>query len=147
WNSFRLVVMPSIRVGIVLALSFAFILSFGDPVSPQVLGAGHNQTLANYLSAQVTAGVNYPAASVVAVVMLGVLLVVILGTTPLAFPGERRARRSVASDRQDDGAAGRTSRAIAATVPTASTAPAAEPAPASTRQRPGRWESARHSRV
>jgi spermidine/putrescine transport system permease protein len=86
------VVLPSIRVGIVLALSFAFILAFGDPVSPQVLGAGHNQTLANHLSAQVTAGVNYPGASVVAVVMLGVLLFVIFATTPLAFPGQRESR-------------------------------------------------------
>jgi ABC-type spermidine/putrescine transport system permease subunit II len=145
WNSFRLVVLPSIRVGIVLALSFAFILAFGDPVSPQILGAGHNQTLANYLSAQVTAGVNYPAASVVAVVMLGVLLVVIFGTTPLAFPGQRRSK-AADPERTAPAAPRRTTPAVARAA-AAPAAPADEPTQLSHRQRFKRWENPRLSRV
>jgi ABC-type spermidine/putrescine transport system permease subunit II len=35
-----LVVIPAARVGLVLAVAFAFVLSFGDFISPYVVGGG-----------------------------------------------------------------------------------------------------------
>lgn len=74
---FRIVV-PSARVGLVLAAAFAFILCFGDYISPQFLGGSNPPTLSILIADQVKSGNHWPRASVVAVVMI-VTLTAVLG--------------------------------------------------------------------
>lgn len=79
----RQVVIPAARVGLVLAAAFAFVLSFGDYVSPGLLGGSKPPTLSILLADQVKSGNHWPRASVVAVVMIGTLFVAM--TTLLRF--------------------------------------------------------------
>ena len=47
------VIIPSARIGLVLGAAFAFILAFGDFVSPQLLGGGNPPTLSLLIIDQV----------------------------------------------------------------------------------------------
>ena len=89
WRSVALVVVPSIRVGIVLAAGFAVILSFGDVLSARVLGSGRELTLGILISDVIKEGVNFPGAAVIALVMVALLLVMLAIMTRLAFPPRR----------------------------------------------------------
>jgi spermidine/putrescine transport system permease protein len=86
-----LVVIPSARVGLVLAATFAFILSFGDYVSPSLLGGSKPPTLSVLIVDVVKSGANWPDASVVAVVMIVTLLVVSFVALIFAYGGRGRA--------------------------------------------------------
>jgi ABC-type spermidine/putrescine transport system permease subunit I len=86
-----LVVVPSARVGLVLAATFAFILSFGDYVSPSLLGGSKPPTLSVLIVDVVKSGANWPDASVVAVVMIVTLLVVSFAALIFAYGGRGRA--------------------------------------------------------
>lgn len=80
-----LVVVPSARIGLVLAAAFAFVLSFGDFVSPQVLGGSNPPTLSLLIVDQVRGGSQWPRASVIAVVMVVTLLAVVSCAMMLAY--------------------------------------------------------------
>jgi spermidine/putrescine transport system permease protein len=71
------VVIPSARVGLVLSAAFAFVLSFGDFVSPKVLGGSNPPTLSLLIINEVRGGFQWPSASVIAVVMVATLLAVV----------------------------------------------------------------------
>jgi spermidine/putrescine transport system permease protein len=86
-----LVIIPSARVGLVLAATFAFILSFGDYVSPSLLGGSKPPTLSVLIVDVVKSGANWPDASVVAVVMIVTLLVVSFAALIFAYGGRGRA--------------------------------------------------------
>lgn len=85
------VVVPAARVGLVLAATFAFILAFGDYVSPLFLGGSKPPTLSILITDQVKSGNHWPRAAVVAVVMVVTLFAVLTVATALAYrrPGSR----------------------------------------------------------
>jgi ABC-type spermidine/putrescine transport system permease subunit I len=85
-----LIVMPAARVGIILAATFAFILSFGDYVSPSLLGGSKPPTLSVLMVDVVKSGANWPQASVVAVMMIVTLLAVSFAALIYAYGGKGR---------------------------------------------------------
>lgn len=85
------VVIPSARIGLILAAAFAFILSFGDYVSPVFLGGSSPPTLSILIVDQAKSGNNWPRAAVVAVVMIVTLITVLFSALALAY-GRGRAR-------------------------------------------------------
>src|SRR5262249_12000745 len=84
------VVVPSARIGLILAATFAFILSFGDYVSPSLLGGSKPPTLSVLLVDVVKSGANWPQASVVAVMMIVTLLAVSFAALTFAYGGGKR---------------------------------------------------------
>ena len=88
------VIIPSARTGLILGVAFAFVLSFGDFVSPDLLG-GRNPPLVSLLIIdQVKGGSNWPAAAVIAMIMVTTLVIVVLGASRLAYPAKMRRTRS-----------------------------------------------------
>jgi spermidine/putrescine transport system permease protein len=86
------VIVPAARTGLVLAATFAFILSFGDYVSPTLLGGGKPPTLSILITDQVKSGNHWPRAAVVAVIMVVTLTVSLLTMLRLAYGRPERAR-------------------------------------------------------
>ncbi|WP_414246405.1 ABC transporter permease [Castellaniella hirudinis] len=79
------VVIPSARIGIVIAALFCFILTFGDFVSPLYLGGGLQTMLSTVIIDTVKSGQQWPQAAVVAVTMILTLLAVALAGIWLAY--------------------------------------------------------------
>ena len=85
------VVIPAAKNGIVLAAAFAFVLSFGDLISPQVLGGSNPPTLSILIVDQVRGGLQWPRASVIAVMMVVTLVLVVSAAMTFAYgQGARR---------------------------------------------------------
>ena len=82
-RSVFMVIIPSAKTGIILACTFAFILCFGDLVSPTSLGGSKPPTLSILIVDTVKQGNNWPRAAVVAVVM--VLTLIVVAFTALYF--------------------------------------------------------------
>jgi len=85
-----LVIIPAAKIGIILAATFAFILSFGDFVSPSFLGGSKPSTLSILMVDAVKSGSQWPRAAVVALTMVATLLVVAFTALTLAYGGGRR---------------------------------------------------------
>jgi len=85
------VVIPAAKTGLVLAATFAFILAYGDYVSPSLLGGSKPPTLSILIVDVVKSGANWPQASVVAVMMAMTLLVVSFAALIFAY-GRPKAR-------------------------------------------------------
>jgi ABC-type spermidine/putrescine transport system permease subunit I len=68
------VVIPSARVGIVIAALFCFIMTFGDFVSPLYLGGGQQPTLSTLITDTTKSGQQWPRAAVIATTMIVTLL-------------------------------------------------------------------------
>ena len=83
------IVIPSARMGIVSAFAFAFMLAFGDYVSPSFLGGSTRNTLSILIVGATQAGGDFPKAAAIAVTMVLTLLVVIFVVFWLAFPRRR----------------------------------------------------------
>jgi spermidine/putrescine transport system permease protein/putrescine transport system permease protein len=79
------VVIPSARIGIVIAALFCFILTFGDFVSPLYLGGGLRTMLSTVIIDTVKSGQQWPQAAVVAATMVLTLLAVALAGIKLAY--------------------------------------------------------------
>lgn len=79
------VIIPSARVGLVLGAAFAFVLSFGDFVSPQLLGGSNPPTVSLLIIDQVRGGSNWPRAAVIALVMITTLLTVVSAAMAFAY--------------------------------------------------------------
>ena len=86
------VVIPAAKTGLVLAATFAFILAYGDYVSPTLLGGSKPPTMSILIVDVVKSGANWPQASVVAVMMSVTLLAVAFGALIFAYgrPGKPR---------------------------------------------------------
>lgn len=80
-----LVVIPSARVGLVIAALFCFILSFGDFVSPLYLGGSTPPTLSILITDTTKAGQQWPRAAVIAATMVVTLLVVAFSAIWFAY--------------------------------------------------------------
>jgi spermidine/putrescine transport system permease protein len=81
------VIVPSARVGLVVAGALAFVLAFGDYISPQFLGGSNPPTLSILIADQVKSGNHWPRASVVAVVMIATLTLVLGALLRFAYGG------------------------------------------------------------
>ncbi len=86
------IIIPSARTGLVLAATFAFILSFGDFVSPSFLGNNRPPTLSILMVDAVKSGSQWPRAAVVALTMVATLLIVAFLAMNFAY-GERKRQR------------------------------------------------------
>lgn len=84
------VVIPSARVGLVIAALFCFILTFGDFVSPLYLGGGQEATLAILITDTTKSGQQWPRAAVIALMMIATLLAVAFAAIGYAYrrPGK-----------------------------------------------------------
>lgn len=90
-NTVFQVIIPSARTGLILAATFAFILSFGDFVSPSFLGNNKPPTLSVLMVDAVKSGSQWPRAAVVALTMVATLLLVAFFAMNFAY-GERKKR-------------------------------------------------------
>lgn len=79
------VIVPSAKVGLVIAALFAFILSFGDFVSPLYLGGGNPPTLSIMITDFTKSGQQWPRAAVVAIMMIVTLLTVAFAAITYAY--------------------------------------------------------------
>ena len=79
------VVVPSARVGMVIAALFAFILTFGDFVSPLYLGGGDPPTLSILITDTTKSGQQWPRAAVIALTMIATLLMVAFAAVRYAY--------------------------------------------------------------
>jgi spermidine/putrescine transport system permease protein/putrescine transport system permease protein len=84
------VVIPSARVGLVIAALFAFILSFGDFVSPIYLGGGDPTTLSILITDTTKSGQQWPRAAVIALTMIGTLMIVAFAAVQFAYKGKTK---------------------------------------------------------
>jgi spermidine/putrescine transport system permease protein len=79
------VIIPSAKVGLVIAALFAFILSFGDFVSPLYLGGGNPPTLSIMITDFTKSGQQWPRAAVVAIMMIVTLLTAAFAAITYAY--------------------------------------------------------------
>ncbi len=89
-----LVVVPSAKVGLTLAATFAFILAFGDYMSPSLLGASKPMTMSILIVDTIKSGANWPEAATVALIMIVTLLVAAFGALTFAYGLPSKGRRS-----------------------------------------------------
>lgn len=89
WRCLWEVVIPSIKASLVVAWLFAFILSFGDFVSPTYLGGGASPTLSNLIIDTVKSGQQWPRAAVVAIAMIATLVATSLASMAFAYRGKK----------------------------------------------------------
>ena len=79
------VIVPSAKVGLVIAALFCFILTFGDFVSPLYLGGGDPPTLSILITDTTKAGQQWPRAAVIALTMIATLLAVAFAAVSYAY--------------------------------------------------------------
>ena len=84
------VVIPSARVGLVIAALFCFILTFGDFVSPVYLGGSSPTTLSILITDTTKSGQQWPRAAVIALTMIATLLVVAFVAVRFAYKGRSK---------------------------------------------------------
>src|SRR5262249_35115988 len=89
WRTIVRVVVPSAKVGLILAATFAFIFAFGDFVSPAQLGGGKAPTLSILIIDTVKSASNWPMASAIALTMIATLMLVMFAALGAAY-GTRR---------------------------------------------------------
>lgn len=79
------VILPAARTGIVLGALFAFIMTFGDFVSPFYLGGSKPPTLTILIIDTTKSGQQWPRAAVVAIVMILTLFAVATAALKAAY--------------------------------------------------------------
>jgi spermidine/putrescine transport system permease protein len=83
------VIIPAAKVGLIIGAVFAFILSFGDFVSPFYLGGSKPPTLSILIIDTTKSGQQWPRAAVVAVMMIVTLFTVAFAAVAAAY-GRRK---------------------------------------------------------
>jgi spermidine/putrescine transport system permease protein len=83
------VILPAAKVGLIIGAVFAFILSFGDFVSPFYLGGSKPPTLSILIIDTTKSGQQWPRAAVVAIVMIVTLFVAAFAAVGAAY-GRRK---------------------------------------------------------
>ncbi|MEM9784839.1 MAG: ABC transporter permease subunit, partial [Pseudomonadota bacterium] len=79
------VILPAARTGLIVAALIAFILSFGDFVSPYYLGGSTPPTLPILIIDTTKSGQQWPRAAVVAIVMIVTLLTIAFAAVTAAY--------------------------------------------------------------
>jgi len=88
WQTFSRVILPLSLPGVLSGATFAFLLSFGDFLSPLLLGGPSSVMIANIVANLFGADYNWPLGAAVAVLILLMVLVILTITQRL----ERRWR-------------------------------------------------------
>ncbi len=88
-NTLLRVILPAARVGLILGATFAFILTFGDFVSPFYLGGSKPPTLSILIIDTTKSGQQWPRAAVVAIMMIATLFVAAFAALGAAY-GRRK---------------------------------------------------------
>jgi spermidine/putrescine transport system permease protein len=88
WQTFARVILPLSLPGVLSGATFAFLLSFGDFLSPLLLGGPSSVMIANIVANLFGADYNWPLGAAVAVLILVMVLVILTITQRL----ERRWR-------------------------------------------------------
>ena len=83
------VIIPAAKVGLIIGAVFAFILSFGDFVSPFYLGGSKPPTLSILIIDTTKSGQQWPRAAVVAIMMIVTLFTVAFAAVGAAY-GRRK---------------------------------------------------------
>lgn len=83
------VIIPSARVGLIIGAVFAFILSYGDFVSPFYLGGSKPPTMSILIIDTTKSGQQWPRAAVVAIMMIVTLFTVAFAAVGAAY-GQRK---------------------------------------------------------
>ena len=89
WRTLFEVVIPAMKASLVVAWLFAFILSFGDFVSPSYLGGGGSPTLSNLIIDTTKSGQQWPRAAVVAIAMIFTLVATSIFAVGYAYKGRK----------------------------------------------------------
>ncbi len=88
WQTFYRVILPLSLPGVLSGVTFAFLLSFGDFLSPLLLGGPSSVMIANIVANLFGADYNWPLGAAVAVLILVMVLIILTVTQRL----ERRWR-------------------------------------------------------
>lgn len=87
WRTLISVILPAAKTGLVLGALFAFIMTFGDFVSPFYLGGSKPPTLTILIIDTTKSGQQWPRAAVVAIMMILTLFAVALAAVKAAYRG------------------------------------------------------------
>lgn len=79
------VIIPAAKVGLIIGFIFAFILTFGDFVSPFYLGGSNPPTLSILIVDTTKSGQQWPRAAVVAVIMIVTLFLAAFAAVAAAY--------------------------------------------------------------
>lgn len=79
------IIIPSARVGLVIAALFCLILTFGDFVSPLYLGGGDPPTLSILITDTTKSGQQWPRAAVIALMMIATLFAIAFAAVKFAY--------------------------------------------------------------
>jgi spermidine/putrescine transport system permease protein len=79
------VIVPAAKTGLIIGFVFAFILTFGDFVSPAYLGGSNPPTLSILIVDTTKSGQQWPRASVVALMMIVTLFIVAFAAVAAAY--------------------------------------------------------------
>jgi spermidine/putrescine transport system permease protein/putrescine transport system permease protein len=90
WRTLYEVIVPAMKASLIVAWLFAFILSFGDFVSPVYLGGGASPTLSNLITDTTKSGQQWPRAAVVAITMIITLVATSLVAVGYAYKGGQK---------------------------------------------------------
>lgn len=77
WGTFAKVIWPLSLPGVIAGATFTFCLTFGDFIAPFLVGGPDGVMIANVITSQYGAALNWPLGSALAVVMLIIVLVII----------------------------------------------------------------------
>jgi ABC-type spermidine/putrescine transport system permease subunit I len=85
WQTFRRVILPLSRLGIVLSLTFSMIISFGDVLSGALLGGGAGKSVlgslplfSNMVMSEYASSTNLPRTSALALILVAILIVILV---------------------------------------------------------------------
>lgn len=85
WRTLLSVILPAAKTGLVLGALFAFIMTFGDFVSPFYLGGSKPPTLTILIIDTTKSGQQWPRAAVVAIMMILTLFAVATAAVKAAY--------------------------------------------------------------
>jgi spermidine/putrescine transport system permease protein len=85
WRTLASVILPAAKTGLVLGALFAFIMTFGDYVSPFYLGGSKPPTLTILIIDTTKSGQQWPRAAVVAITMIVTLFAVATAAVKIAY--------------------------------------------------------------
>ncbi len=105
-TSLRKIMLPNIRAGIITAVLFTFIPTFGAYAVPQLVGGKDSFMLGNIIARELTVSRNWPLASALSVIitLLTTIAMVLFLWMNRSRPGPSRSRAGnrCASDRRGD---------------------------------------------
>jgi spermidine/putrescine transport system permease protein len=80
WQTFRHVILPLTLPGVMTGAFLTFVLCIGDYITPQILGGNNELTLPQLVMLQLGRSGNFPLASALSVVLIGLVTLAYLAT-------------------------------------------------------------------